>query len=168
MANVKVLIGEIDSQELAGPEERLLDSIDCAFSHEDFNAGNAKDAIVEASRPLIPIFVLGHNSNLSNGDWINFSSLTPDAKIVMPFDLTIKKLTWANRRSGIDCDWKIYKNGISESDVCQVLEFRNTPNDYGTFDCDVDFSEGDWIRIMYVDQGTNMSDLNAIMWGERR
>ena len=167
-SEVKILVGEVDGQEYDVPTERLLESKDCKFSNYYFGAVDAEEAIIEASKPLIPIFMLQHNSNIGNNDWINFSNLTPNAKLVIPFDLTIEKLTWGNSNSSIDCDWKIYKNGITEADLCNTLEFRNTPNDYGSYDCSIDFNEGDWVRILYVDQGTNMNDLNAVIWGRRR
>ncbi len=136
---VKVLIGEKNGTELADYLEYPL-------------------------VPLVPIFPLSHNGIVGNRDWITLSSLTPDAKLVFPFDCTLKRLTWGNSNDSIETDWKIYKNGTSESDLVGTIEIREA-NDYGVEDLDLSFSQGDWIRILCDDQGTNMSDLYATLWG---
>jgi len=114
--------------------------------------------------PLVPVFYFSENGAVGNGDWITLSSLTPDAKLIFPYDCTLKKLTWGNSNNSIECDWEIYKNGISGGDLAGTIEIREA-NDYGTEDLDLSFNAGDWIRVKYVDQGTNMSDLDATLWG---
>lgn len=114
--------------------------------------------------PLVPVFYLSHNGTVGNNDWITLSSLTPDAKLVFPYGCHLKRLTWGNCRSSIETDWKIYKNGTSESDLVGTIQIREA-NDYGIEDLDLSFNSGDWIRILCDDKGTNMSDLYATLWG---
>jgi len=142
------------------------------FSDDDFTSDNVHDAIVEAKQnaegfPRAGI-VLVHNGTLGNNDWLTYSSLTPDAKIVFPVKTKLNELTWANSDPSIDSDFEFYKNGTAAGNLIWTYQLRDTPNNYGyELEVDLFFEAGDWIRILHKDQGTNPSDMAMTLWISR-
>lgn len=159
MAEIKVLIGEIDGQELEGPEERVLDSADCAFSHEDFDAANAKDAIIEAKirRLTWQLHKTRNGDNaMSNASWFDawparyasgsYSGFGSNAQpLIVPFDcklvgalVTIRRgrYDWISSEGSLFIEFGFYTmvhNG--HTDYCRLgaeLEGDFSGNDTGT------------------------------------
>lgn len=142
------------------------------FSDDDFSSDNVHDAIVEAKQnaegfPRAGI-VLVHNGTIGNNDWLTYSSLTPDAKIVFPVKTKLNELTWANSKSSLDSDFEFYKNGTAAGDLIWTYQLRNTSDDFGyQLSVDLFFEAGDWIRILHKDFGTNPSDFVMTLWISR-
>jgi len=134
---------------------------------------NCQDAIEYAKqnaegfpRAGIPLV---NNGTQGNGDWITYSNLTPGAKIVFPVNTRLNEITFANQRNDVEFDLEFYKNGTAGGDLVYTWSVNTGSGiNYGYVDgLTLDFNAGDWIRILYVDQGTNTSDLVVTLWISR-
>ena len=142
------------------------------FRDPSFSAGNVSDAIVEAKntaegfpRAGLPLV---QNGVQSNNDWVSYSNLTPEAKITFPVKTRINEITWANQRTSVEFDLEFYKNGTGPGDLIDTLSISSGSLDYGSFTgVDLDFEVGDWLRILYKDQGTNTRDLVVVLYFSR-
>lgn len=138
-----------------------------------FTADNTQTAIEEAKQnaegfPRAGI-ILVQNGTQGNGDWITYSNLTPDAKIVFPVNTRINEVTFANSSSDVEFSLVVYKNGIAGGNIVDTWTFDTGPGiDFGYLDgLALDFVAGDWIRLLYQDDGTNTSDLVVTIWISR-
>ena len=162
------LIRSGNKQKIQVSEETPFDN-----SINGFTADNAQTAIEEAKQtaegfPRAGI-ILVNNGVQGNGDWITYSNLTPDAKIVFPVKTKINEVTFANSNSDVEFDLEVYKNGITGGDLIDTWSFNTGPGiDFDYLDgLTLEFNPGDWIRLLYVDQGTNTSDLVVTIWISR-
>lgn len=147
---------------------QVSDSIPFDNSTNGFIADRAQTAIEEAkatggvARYAIPLV---QNGTVGNNDWISYSNLTPDAKIVFPRACIVEEFSWSNSNSSVDFDLEFYKNGITSGDLYRTYQVRSSAND---FDYETgwndSFNAGDWIRILYKDQGTNLSDACLVLY----
>lgn len=167
-STVKVLVGEIDGQEILVPTEKLLEAKDCKFSADGYVAVDAEEAIKESrntaiSLPRFPISII-MNGTVSNGDWLAYSNLTPDATIVIPTKCELREVTWSNSNDNRSFDFVFYKNGRNTTPY-STRQVRNSSNNYGLFDSLSDpFDSGDTLDIKYVDQGLNISDAAILLF----
>jgi hypothetical protein len=175
MASIKVGIYEKDGVEYDGAVEYVLLAEDIPFDNtlNTFTSDNVQDAIEEAKQnaegfPRAGI-ILVNNGTQGNNDWITYSNLTPDVKIVFPVNTKINEVTFGNRNDDVEFDLEVYKNGITSGDLITTWSFNTGSGvDYGYItDLDLTFNEGDWIRLKYIDQGTNTSDLVVTIWISR-
>lgn len=112
---------------------------------------------------------LVNNGSQNNNDWITYSNLTPDAKITFPVKTRINEVTFANSNSDVEFDIQVYKNGIAGGNLVDTWSFDTGPGiDFGSLsNIDLDLEIGDWIRLKYIDQGTNTSDLVLVVYFSR-
>ena len=167
-SEVKVLVGEVDGEEFYTPTERILLAKDCKFAAVGFNSTDSEEAIKEAKSVSISLprysIPLIWNGGMSNGDWVTYSNLTPDARVVIPFDCILQEITWSNSSSNRSFDIEFYKNGRNTTKY-HTEEVRNSSNEYGAFpDLNHSFDAGDIIDLKYVDQGLNASDFVLVLF----
>ena len=144
------------------------------FEDENFTSKNTQDAIIEAKqnaegfpRAGIPLI---NNGVQGNGDWIAYSNLTPSVEIIFPVKTKLNEITWSNDRDDVEFDLEIYKNGTSDpGDKVATYNINSSTNERSGFidGISLEFEAGDWIRIKYIDQGTNTSDLVILLWISR-
>jgi len=108
-----------------------------------------------------------YNGTVSNGDWITYSNLTPNARIVIPIRSKLVEITWSNTNTSVEFDLTLRRNGRTET-IFETLEVRSGSDSSGYFkESDINsptFEEGDTIDIQYVDQGTNVNDLATVLF----
>lgn len=141
-------------------------------STNGFTATNVQAAIEEAKanaegfpRAGIPLV---SNGVVSNNQWISYSELTPDTKIVFPVKSKINEITWANTNLNCDFDLLFYKNGTGAGELFYTLQVRASNPGYGYVSgLAYTFAAGDYMKIKYVDQGQNASDFVLVPWVSR-
>jgi len=142
------------------------------FSDPGFTADNVCDGIIEAKLyaegfPRAGI-VLVNNGTQGNNDWIAYSNLTPDVKIVLPVNTKLHEITFGNSKTNVEFDLEFYKNGTAAGDIFYTYSVSSGADNYGyVAGLTYTFNAGDWIRIKYKDQGTNTSDLVVTLWISR-
>lgn len=132
------------------------------FSAEDTQAAIEEAKATAAGLPRFTLPLI-YNGTVSNGDWITYSNLTPNARIILPVKCRLQEVSWSNSRSSADFDYDLYKNGRGTGTLLDTLEIRNLQYGYFT-SINQDFNAGDIIDIEYIDQGTNASDLCTILY----
>jgi hypothetical protein len=138
-----------------------------------FIAQETQSAIEEAKQnaegfPRAGI-ILTANGTQSNGDWISYSELTPSAKIVFPVNSRLNEITFSNNTPDVEFALEFYKNGTAIGNLVYTWTVNTSPGvDFSyTSGININFVAGDWIRIKYIDQGDNTSDLNVVLWISR-
>lgn len=103
------------------------------------------------------------NGTVGNGDWISVSELLPSYKYVFTEAVKLIGMEWSNGSgAGRDFDLVFYKNGITASDIIRTYQVRNSTYDYGSATGWTEtFQVGDYMRVMYIDQGDNVSDFGG-------
>lgn len=143
------------------------------FEDAGFAADNVQAAIIEAKQnaegfPRAGISLIS-NGTQGNGDWVTYSELTPDVVITFPVNTKINELTWANSKTGVNFDLEFYKNGIAAGNLFYTFSVPDSGAvNYGyVASLNYTFSAGDYMRIKYIDQGNNTSDLVVTVWISR-
>ena len=155
-------------------KQKIQDAFETPFSDPGFTSNNAGDAIVEAKqnaegfpRAGIPLI---QNGLSSNNDLVSYSNLTPDTDIVFPVTTKLNELTIANTKTGVQFDLELYKNGTSAGNLIKTLNISTGASRNQLFDLNADnltFTAGDFMKIIYIDQGSNASDLVVMLWISR-
>lgn len=142
-------------------------------SSNSFLATNVQTAIEEAKATAqgFPRFsvTLMANGAQGNGNWITYNELLPNAKIVFPVNTKLNEITFSNNNSDVEFDLQIFKNGILAGNLVYTASFNTGVGvDFASISSiNIDFVAGDWIRIKYIDQGDNTSDLVVVLWASR-
>jgi len=117
----------------------------------------------------VPLLML-HNGTLSDNEEIGRNELMADKKYIFPVNFRITHLTWNNNRSSADFDLQFYRyenDGTPyPGNPFATLEYRNKEYDYED-NLSWDFVVGDYMKIIYKDQGQNASDFEGELWGAR-
>ena len=118
---------------------------------------------------------LQHNGTITNGVYVSYDANITNKKIIFTKDTLMHTMQWQNGRTDVDFDLVLYKNGLTEDDICNTFEIRSDPAQLGgdvgygiKQNCDTEFLTNDWIQIKYVTQGTNAQDLIIRISGRSR
>ena len=168
---IKVLIAEKNLIDLEYQEEYEIQSNDIPFSDPLFIVNNVGDGIREAKQnaegfPRAGIALIA-NGVVSNNQWVSYSELLPNVQIVFPVNTKLNELTWANTNTNVSFDLKFYKNGILDANLFYTYQVRNGTTYGFQSGLNFTFNAGDWIRIKYIDQGTNVNDFALVLWISR-
>jgi len=138
-----------------------------------FTSDNVQDALEEVKtygegfpRAGLPLMA---NGVVTNNQWISYNELLPNTPIgPWAVNIRLNELSWSNTNTNVSFDLLFYKNGTTAGDLFYTYQVRNSATGYGyvaglTFD----FNAGDYVRIKYVDQGTNCADFAVILWISR-
>lgn len=151
----------------------VADSVPFDNDTNGFTADSTQEAIEEAKaqaegfpRAGIPLV---QNGVQGNGDWISYSNLVPDAVITFPVNSRINEITVANRKNSVEFDLEVYKNGSTAGDIVDTWSFSTGAGvNYASLSSvNLDLVVGDFIRLKYIDQGTNTSDLVVVIYFSR-
>jgi len=150
------------------------DSASIPFDDPGFVSDNTLDAIVEAKNTAAGFpragIILVYNGTVSNNDLISYSNLTPNTPIVFPVNTQINEVTFANNRNSVECDLEIYDGGTGGTLVKTLNVSTGAGVNNQVFDVNVDnltFDAGDFVQIVYKDQGTNARDMVVTLWISR-
>jgi hypothetical protein len=143
-----------------------------------FTSDEVQSAIEEAKQNAEGFpragLALTNNGTVGNNNWITYSELLANPRILFPVKTRLKELTWVNNNSNIrSLQFKIYKNGQAAGN----LFYTYTPtalertNGYGyfVFPIDLDYEAGEslYLQVTYLAAGTSLSDLAAVIWISR-
>jgi len=135
-----------------------------------FVSDNVHDAIIEAKdtaegkqRLTIPLI---NNSTITNGNWITYSELLANPRILLPLAMALKNISWVNNNTNLGAfTLEIYKNGqVNPTNLIYTYTptagERTAGYGYFSFPSALNFAAGDSLYIKYVKpSGTSLSDL---------
>jgi hypothetical protein len=143
-----------------------FDNASNGFVAEDTQAAieEAKQNAEGFPRAGLPLLA---NGTVSNNQFISYSELLPNTPIgPFPVKLKLNELMWSNTNLNVSFSLQFFLNG-------SAIPFYT----YSTVN-DADgmgyasglsylFAAGDYIKIKYIDQGTNCADLGLVLWISR-
>jgi hypothetical protein len=114
--------------------------------------------------------VLTYNGTISNGNWITYTELLSNPRILYPVNIRIKEWTWNNNNTSLGAfTFEIYKNGQAGGNL--IYTYTPTAGErtagfgYFAFPSNIDFNAGEYMYIRYVKpSGTSISDLGMVLW----
>jgi hypothetical protein len=142
-----------------------------------FTADEVQTAIEEAKqnsegfpRAGLPLIA---NGTVSNGNFITYTELLANPRILFPVKVRLKELTWVNNNTNLGAfSFQIFKNGQAVGN----LFYTYTPPagdltagyGYFVFPTNLDYAAGDSMYIKYVKpSGTSLADLALVVWISR-
>jgi hypothetical protein len=118
--------------------------------------------------------VLTANGTVSTGNWITYTELLANPRIVFPVGIRLKEMTFNNSNTSLRAlNFTIYKNGQDAGNIVHVITptagQRTAGYGYYVWPSDIDFVAGDimYVRVNYTASGTSLSDLGLVIWISR-
>jgi hypothetical protein len=152
-------------------------NIDFNNTTNGFIAVDVQTAIEEAKqnsegfpRAGLPLI---SNGIVSNGEYVTYSELLANKRILFPVTIRLKELTWNNTNLRLGAfNFEIYKNGIAPANLIYTYIApagdRTVGFGYFVFPVNVDIAAGEYIYIKYAKpSGTSLSDLALVLWISR-
>jgi hypothetical protein len=142
-------------------------------STNGFTSTDTQAAVEEARRysegfPRAGLTLIA-NGTTSNNQWVAYTDLLPNTP-VGPWAVNVKlhEISWSNTTSNVSFDLEFYKNGTAIGNLFHTLQVRSTNPGYGYVNgLTYEFAAGDYLKVKYIDQGTNATDLAVILWISR-
>lgn len=109
-----------------------------------------------------------YNGTVSNNNWLGPSELLPNtALLVSPVTLKIQEITWANQTANVQ--FRIQFRTNSKTGPIFYTLTVTSPNVGSGFVTGLTqvLTPGQTVWAQYLDDGTNASDLDLIMWVSR-
>jgi hypothetical protein len=138
----------------------------------DFVSDNVQDAIEEAKQNAEGFPRAGirgvYNGTVGNNNWLGPSELLPNTPfVVFPVNTKLNEITWSNQTSNVA--FRIEFRTVSKTGTIFYTMQVTSPNPgYGYISgLNFTFSPGDVIYAQYLDDGTNCSDMDLILWISR-
>jgi hypothetical protein len=113
---------------------------------------------------------LTYNATLTDGNYITYTELLANPRIVFPVKIRIKELTWNNSNLNLGAfTFNFYKNGQAAGNLIHtytpLASERIAGFGYTAIPLDLDFNAGDYMYIKYLKpSGTSLSDLGLVVW----
>ena len=109
-----------------------------------------------------------YNGSVANNSWLGPSELLPNtALMVSPVTLQIKELTWANATTNVQFRVQ-FRTGSKTGPIFYTLTVTSTNPGYGyVTGLTKILNPGDTVWAQYLDDGTNCSDLDLVIWVAR-
>jgi len=113
---------------------------------------------------------LTYNGTLTSGNWISYTELLSNPRIIFPVKIRIKEITWVNSNTNVGSfNFQFFKNGQLAGNLIYTYSptagERTAGYGYSPAPLDLDFNAGDSLYIKYVKpSGTSLSDLGFIIW----
>jgi hypothetical protein len=149
----------------------VANSIPFDNSSNGFISDNAQSAIEEAKQnsegfPRAGIVLIA-NGVVSNNQFISYSDLLPNTPVgPFPVKLKLNELMWSNTNLNVSFDLLFYLNGSATPFYTYSTVSDADGMGYAS-GLSFSFAVGDYIKIKYVDQGTNASDMALVLWVSR-
>lgn len=110
------------------------------------------------------------NGTLSTGDFITYSELLANKRILFPVKIRIKEITWNNSNASLGAfTFEFYKGGTAPGNL--VYTYTAPAGDltsgygYHVLSSNIDFAAGEILYIKYVKpSGTSLSDTALVVW----
>lgn len=135
-------------------------------------ATNVQDAIVQANLYAEGFPRAGirstQNGTVGNNDWLGPNELLPNTPLaVFPVNVRLNEITWANQISNVRFRVQ-FRRGSKTGPIVYTLTVNSTNPGYGYVDSvNINFSAGETLWAQYLDDGTNCSDMDLIVWISR-
>lgn len=141
-------------------------------STNGFTATEAQSAIEEAKQNAEGFPRAGirscYNSSVSANSWLGPSELLPNTPLlVVPVDVKINEISWANANSNVQFRIQFRLNSRTGT-IFYTLTVTSTNPGYG-YVSGVNYTlpAGSSVHAQYLDDGTNASDMDLILWISR-
>lgn len=172
--NVKVKITERNGAELPYDEEYNLIANNIPFDNttNGFTATDTQDAI-EESKTYVEAFPRAccrsiYNGTIGNNSWLGPTELLPNTPLItFPVNTKLNEISWSNATS--DVRFRIQFRTVSKTGTIfytLTVNTTNTGTGYVT-GLNYTFTPGSVIYAQYLDDGTNCSDMDLILWTSR-
>lgn len=109
-----------------------------------------------------------YNGTVTGNSWLGPSELLPNtALLISPVTLKLQELTWANPT--LNVQFRIqFRTGSKTGPIFYTLTVTSPNPGYGvTTGLTQVFTAGTTVWAQYLDDGTNASDLDLILWVSR-
>lgn len=109
-----------------------------------------------------------YNSTVSNNQWLGPNELLSNTPfMVAPVKTKINEITWSNQNTNVDFRIQFRLNSRTGT-ILYTLEVNSPNSGYG-YVSGVDFTleAGDSLHAQYLDDGTNLSDAELVLWYSR-
>jgi hypothetical protein len=158
-------------------EDNVAANVSFNNATNGFTANQVQTAIEEAKQnsegfPRAGLSLTA-NGTVNNGNWITYSELLSNPRILFPVKIRIKEITWVNSSTNLGAfNFEIYKNGQAIGNRVFVYTApagdRTVGYGYYVWASNLDFAAGDSLYIKYVKpSGTSLADLALIVWVAR-
>lgn len=141
-------------------------------STNGFTAENTQSAIEEAKQNAEGFPRAGvrstYNSTISNNSWLGPNELLPNTPLLIaPVALKLNEISWSNQATNVR--FRIQFRTVSRTGtIFYTLTVASTNPGYGIA-TGINFTipAGTPIHAQYLDDGTNCSDMDLILWVSR-
>jgi hypothetical protein len=109
-----------------------------------------------------------YNSTVSNNSWLGPNELLPNTPLlVAPVALKINEITWSNQTSNVA--FRIQFRLNSRTGTIFYTLTVTSPNSGNGYVSGINYnlSPGDTVHAQYLDDGTNLSDADLVLWVSR-
>jgi hypothetical protein len=109
-----------------------------------------------------------YNSTVGNNSWLGPSELLPNTPLlVVPVNTKINEISWSNQTANVQFRIQFRLNSRTGT-IFYTLTVTSPNPGYGiATGINYSLSAGDSIHAQYLDDGTNMSDADLILWISR-
>jgi hypothetical protein len=118
--------------------------------------------------------VLTANGTVNTGNWITYTELLANPRIVFPVGIRLKEMTFNNSNTSLRAlNFTIYKNGQAAGNIVSTITptagQRTAGYGFYVWPSNIDFIAGDvmYIQANYTAAGTSLSDLGLVIWISR-
>lgn len=155
-----------------GSPTQVAESVPFSNDGNGFVSTNTQDAIEEAKQNAEGFPRAGlrssYNSTVGGGSWLGPNELLSNTPLlVAPVALKINEITWSNQTVNVQFRIQFRLNSRTGT-IFYTLTVTSTNPGYG-YVTGVDYSlaPGDTVHAQYLDDGTNASDMDLILWVSR-
>lgn len=151
---------------------QVAESVPFDNSSNGFTSEEVQSAIEEAKNTAEGFPRAGsrstYNGTVSNGDWLGPNELLSNTPLlVFPVTTKLNEISWSNSNANVSFDIQ-FRLGSKTGTIFYTMQVRSPNSGYGYVDgLNYSFNAGDVIYAQYIDQGTNCSDMDLILWISR-
>jgi hypothetical protein len=109
-----------------------------------------------------------YNGTVSGNQWLGPNELLPNTPlIVFPVATKLNEITWSNQTTNVAFRIQFRRNSRTGT-IFYTLTITSPNSGFGYVSgLNFTFSPGDTIHAQYLDDGTNVSDFDLILWISR-
>lgn len=155
-----------------GSPTQVAESVPFDKDGTTFNSDNVQDAIEEAKQNAEGFPRAGirstSNGTVSNNQWIGPTELLPNTPLlIVPVNIRLNEITWSNATTNVQFRIQ-FRSGSKTGTIFHTMTVTSPNSGYGYVSgLSYDFPAGTTIWAQYLDDGTNASDLDLILWISR-
>jgi hypothetical protein len=147
-----------------------FDNVGNGFVSSDTQAAieEAKQNAEGFPRAGLPLTV---NGTVGDLQWITYSELLANPRILFPVKTRLKEFTWVNNNVNIRAlQFKFYRNGQLVGNLVDTITptagDRTAGYGYYVWQTNLDYNPGDslYVQVDYTAIGTSLSDLALVVW----